>query len=343
MSGKRTGSREPVFRDECSLFVQAGKGGDGLVSFRREKFVQKGGPNGGDGGDGGDVVLVASTGVNSLLGVARRPLYRAGSGGPGGPVNRSGARADDLVIEVPVGTQVFDRERGHLLRDLGREGERVVVARGGRGGRGNASFANSVRQAPRIAQEGGAGEQRNIQLVLKLFAEVGLVGLPNAGKSTFLSVVTRATPKIADYPFTTLEPQIGIAAVGDGYDTLVIADLPGLIEGAAEGSGLGHRFLQHVERCRVLLHLVDVSATADVEPAEAVQILARELVQYSAELAARPRLLVATKCEDEAALARARELEEALGEPVQRLSSLRGRGVRELLEAARALVRASDV
>jgi GTP-binding protein len=330
-----------VFRDECRLEVVAGKGGDGLVSFRREKYVPKGGPDGGDGGDGGDVVLMASSSVSSLLEVGRRPRYRARDGRPGGPVNRSGARGDDTVVEVPVGTQVVDEERGNLLRDLTADGDRVVIAAGGRGGRGNASFANAVRQAPRHAEPGRPGESRRVRLELKLIAEVGLLGLPNAGKSTFLSVVSKATPKIADYPFTTLVPQVGIAAVGD-FDTLVIADLPGLIEGAAEGSGLGHRFLKHVERCRVLLHLVDVSAAADREPEEAEAVLSIELERYSVELARRPRLVVATKVEDPAAEERAAELERALGRPVKRISAATGQGLEALLEEARALVRADQ-
>jgi len=327
-----------MFRDECELEVQAGRGGDGLVSFRREKYVPKGGPDGGDGGNGGDVILVATSRINSLLAIGRRPAYRAKNGAPGGPANRHGGNGADLVLEVPVGTRILDGERGHLLRDLNQEDERLVLARGGRGGRGNAAFTTAVRQAPRNAEPGGAGEHRQVRLELKLFAEVGLVGLPNAGKSTFLSAVSRAAPKVADYPFTTLVPQVGVAAVGD-YDTLVLADLPGLIEGAAEGAGLGHRFLRHVERCRVLLHLVDVSPGALTEPVEARDVIAGELERYSPALAARPILLVATKCESEEAEERARALEEAVGTKVWRVSAVARRGLEPLLEAARAVVR----
>lgn len=331
-----------MFRDECEIECLAGKGGDGLVSFRREMYAPKGGPDGGDGGKGGDVVLVASSKRTSLLSIGRRKRYAAPKGRPGGPRLRSGANGDDLVLEVPVGTQVRDRERGHLLRDLTEEGQRLVVAQGGRGGRGNASFASSVRQAPRRAEHGTPGEDRAVRLELKIAAEVGLLGLPNAGKSTFLSAVSRATPKIADYPFTTLEPQVGIASVGD-HDTLVLADLPGLIEGAAEGAGLGHRFLRHVERCRVLLHFVDVSTGATTPPEEAYAVLDAELERYSSELAVRPRLVVATKVEDDEGEARAKALEESLGRPVHRISSILGEGVRSLLEAARLQVRgASD-
>ncbi len=329
-----------MFRDECEFEVIAGRGGDGLVSFRREKSVPKGGPDGGDGGKGGDVVLVASPHVNSLLAVGRKPRYAAGNGQPGGPRNRHGANGKDVVVDVPIGTQVFDRDRGHLLRDLDQEGQRLVVARGGRGGRGNASFKSAVRQTPRRAEPGSEGERRDVRLELKLFAEVGLVGLPNAGKSTLLSRVSRATPKVADYPFTTLAPQVAIAPVGD-FDTLVLADLPGLIEGAAEGAGLGHRFLKHVERCRVLVHLIDVSEGALQPPSEARDVIEDELRRYSSELFGRPRILAASKCEDAAADRRADALEAESGRKVLRISSVQGRGLKELLEAARRAVRGS--
>jgi len=281
------------------------------------------------------VVLCASTSVNSLLRVARRPIYEARNGIPGGPRNRSGAKGEDTLVLVPEGTQIFDAARGHLLRDLVREGDTCIVGRGGRGGRGNASFASAVQQTPRRAEPGEPGEERRIRLELKLIAQVGLVGLPNAGKSTLLATVSQATPKIADYPFTTLAPHVGIAAVGD--DTLVMADLPGLIEGAAQGAGLGHRFLKHVERCSVLLHLIDVSETGG-DPLEALRVVSQELAEYSAELAARPRLVVATKCEDPEAFARADALEGAVGKGVHRISTLDGRGIPQLLHAARALV-----
>jgi GTP-binding protein len=330
-----------MFRDECELEVVAGKGGDGLVSFRREKFVPKGGPDGGDGGKGGSVVLVASERVSSLLSIGRKPAYRAGDGAPGGPKERTGKSGDDLILLVPVGTQVVDARRGHLLRDLAHADERLVVVEGGQGGRGNAAFATAVRQTPRQAEPGAAGERRHVRLELKLFAEVGLVGLPNAGKSTLLARVSRATPKIADYPFTTLSPQVGIASIGE-LDTLVVADLPGLIEGAASGAGLGHRFLRHVERCRVLLHLVDVSTAADTAPEQALEVIEREIASYSSELFARERILVATKCEDEDARARARALEERAGRAVLCISAVTGEGVSELLAEAWRLVQAAD-
>ena len=318
-----------------------------MVAFRREKYVPRGGPDGGDGGDGGGVILVATDRLNSLLDVGRRFQYRGEKGRPGGTKCCTGARGEPMVIEVPVGTEVRDLERGHLLRDLAKLGDEVLVVKGGRGGRGNAQFANAIQQAPRHHELGKEGEVRKLKLELKLVAEVGLIGLPNAGKSTFLSRVSAARPKIADYPFTTLEPQVGIAPVGD-FDTLCIADLPGLIEGAAEGVGLGHRFLKHVERCSVLLHFVDVSPGSDegrggLSPVEAWRVIESELVQYSPELACRDRLLVATKCEDEAAEVRAKELQEESGLPCLRISAHTGAGLEALLVAARKLVRRTVV
>lgn len=327
-----------MFRDECEIDVVGGRGGDGAVSFRREKYVPRGGPDGGDGGRGGDIVLCASRHVTSLLKLARRPRYAARNGQPGGGQNCTGRSADAVRIEVPVGTQVRDALHGNLLRDLAREGDEVVVARGGRGGRGNASFATAVQQVPRHAQPGEPGEARRLRLELKLFAEVGLVGLPNAGKSTLLASVTAARPKVADYPFTTLVPEVGIAEVGD-YDTLVLADLPGLIEGAAEGHGLGHRFLRHVERCAALLQLVDVSDAAELEPEEAFRVVAEELERFSPLLAAKPRLVVASKVETGSAEERAERLQRALGREVLRISAVRRQGLAPLLARARELVR----
>ena len=337
-----------MFRDEASIEVIAGKGGDGVSSFRREKYVIKGGPDGGDGGDGGSVLLVASSELNSLLKVGRAYRYSADNGRPGGPRKCTGGRGQSRRVAVPVGTQVFDADEGTLLFDLAHEGDELLVAKGGQGGKGNVRFANSVRQTPNHCTPGKDGEHRSLNLVLKIFAEVGLLGLPNAGKSTFLSRVTEARPKIADYPFTTLDPQVGIAKVGD-YDTLVLADLPGLIEGAAEGAGLGHRFLRHVERCRVLLHLVDVSPGATDEPAEAWRTLERELKNYSEALYKKPRIIVATKhFEDEGSAERLEDLRQAVTEAsaegeqparVHPISSVTGEGLSELLSLAQTLVR----
>jgi len=333
-----------MFRDECVIEVRAGKGGDGIVSFYREKFVQKGGPDGGDGGRGGSVILITNPHVNSLLELGRRKKYAAADGQPGGARNKAGRNAEDLILIAPVGTQVFDLEHGNLLRDLKEDGDRLVLAAGGEGGLGNANFANSVRQAPRTATPGKPGEVRAVRLELKLFAEVGLVGLPNAGKSTLLSKLTAATPKIANYPFTTLSPNIGIARVGD-FDQLVIADLPGLIEGAAEGHGLGHRFLKHVERCRVLVQLIDVSPDAAVEPFEAWRIVDSELGRSNPDLHQKPRLIVASKCEDEESSERAAELakrlqqEGASATEVLTISSAAGLGLADLVTRAHRLAR----
>ena len=329
-----------TFRDEAEIEVQAGKGGDGIVSFRREAHVPRGGPDGGDGGRGGSVILHATTNLHSLLDIGRRFRYAAKNGQPGGPRNRTGRSGEDLEVQVPVGTLIYDAERGNLLRDLADPEATLVVAQGGSAGKGNTRFATSVRQVPRKATLGTAGEHRRLRLELKLFAEVGLLGFPNAGKSTFISRVSAARPKIADYPFTTLEPQVGIAPVGDGYDTLVIADLPGLIEGAAEGAGLGHRFLKHVERCRVLMHLVDVSESAERDPVEAWTALEDELRRYSPELHAKPRLTVGSKCfEDDGWEERLAALAEASGEEVLGVSSVLGQGVDPVLHAARRIVR----
>ena len=334
-----------MFRDEVELTVIAGKGGDGLISFYREKFMPHGGPDGGDGGKGGSVVLAVSDHVNSLLELGRKTRHEAPSGQPGGPRNRAGRDAEDLVLEVPLGTQVFDAERGNLLRDLSKPRESLIAAAGGHGGLGNVHFANAVRQAPRIATKGQPGETRKLRLELKLFAEVGVIGLPNAGKSTFLSKVTAATPKIADYPFTTLSPNVAVARIGE-FDTLVIADLPGLIEGASEGHGLGHRFLKHVERCKVLLQFVDVSSDAPTEPFAAWRIVDNELQKSSPELAAKPRLVIASKCEDQASEQLAAQLElalrgEALPRPeVLRMSAILGDGLDAVLIAAHTLARA---
>ncbi|MEC8495185.1 MAG: GTPase ObgE, partial [Planctomycetota bacterium] len=324
----------------AEIEVQAGKGGDGIVSFRREAHVPRGGPDGGDGGRGGSVILHATTNVHSLLDIGRRFRYAAKNGQPGGPRNRTGRSGEDLEVQVPVGTLIYDAERGTLLMDLAEPDATLVVAQGGSAGKGNTRFATSVRQVPRKATLGTPGEHRRLRLELKLFAEVGLLGFPNAGKSTFISRVSAARPKIADYPFTTLEPQVGIAPVGDGYDTLVIADLPGLIEGAAEGAGLGHRFLKHVERCWVLLHLVDVSESAERDPVEAWTALEDELRRYSPELHAKPRLTVGSKCfEDDGWEERLATLAEASGEEVLGVSSVLGQGVDPVLHAARRIVR----
>jgi GTP-binding protein len=318
-----------VFVDELELTVRGGKGGDGCVSFRREKYVPRGGPDGGDGGHGGSVVLEPSPHENTLYHLAGRKLYEAQKGQPGGSRDCQGRAGRDLVLRVPLGTVVLDAERGNVLKDLAVP-EPFVVARGGRGGRGNARFATATHRTPREAETGGAGEARRVRLSLKLIADVGLVGLPNAGKSTLLAALSRARPRIADYPFTTLEPSLGIVALR-GDRTLVMADIPGLIEGAHAGKGLGDKFLKHIERTRVLLHLVDCAGEDD--PVAGWRVVGAELAGYSAELAKRPRLLVATKVESEAARARAQALAAAAGAPVLAISAVTREGLPALLDA----------
>ena len=314
--------------DLARITCRSGKGGAGCISFRREKYVPKGGPDGGDGGRGGDVWLEADPHVRTLLDCRERPQYRAGHGGAGQGSQRTGADGDDLVVRVPAGTVVKAAETGELLADLVRPGERFRVARGGRGGRGNTRFATATHQAPRRADPGEPGEERAIELELKLIADVGLVGLPNAGKSTLLSRVTRARPKIADYPFTTLEPNLGIVAL-DVARTFVVADLPGLIEGASQGKGLGLQFLRHVERTQVIVFMVDASAE---DPAATLALLEREIARYSPALVEKPRRVVLTKADLLPPEARA-DAAERLGVPGARLISAHtGFGLRELLE-----------
>ncbi|MBL9077113.1 MAG: GTPase ObgE [Planctomycetes bacterium] len=321
-----------MFVDELEISVRAGKGGDGCVSFLRDKRTLRGGPNGGDGGDGGDVVLLPTTHCNTLFHLTGRGQFAAANGGQGLAQNCGGKDAEDLVIEVPVGTIVFDAARGNVLQDLDTADRPWVLARGGYGGRGNSHFATATHRTPRTAERGKPGEERRVLLSLKLIADVGLVGLPNAGKSTLLATLTKARPKIAGYPFTTLEPMLGIAQ-GPGEATFVLADIPGLIEGASRGRGLGDKFLKHVDRTRLLLHLVDCGDLPELPPADAWRIVRHELAQHSAELAARPSLVVATKVEDDAARDRARALATTIGVPVVPISSAVGAGLRELVLA----------
>jgi GTPase len=280
------------FLDEAKVYIQSGAGGNGCVSFRREKFIEFGGPNGGDGGRGGDVVVEAVTGLNTLIDYRYQQHFKAGRGGGGMGKDRHGANGAHVVLKVPVGTQIFEEDGETLLADLTWVGERVVLAKGGNGGFGNAYFKSSTNRAPRRANPGQPGEERTIRLRLKLIADAGLVGLPNAGKSTFLAAVSAAKPKIAEYPFTTLNPQLGVVRVDNRE--FVLADIPGLIEGAHEGAGLGDRFLGHVERCRVLLHLVDGTTE---HAGEAYKIVRRELETYGHGLADKPQIVALTKAD----------------------------------------------
>ncbi len=321
-----------AFVDRVAIHVKGGDGGSGLCSFRREKYVPKGGPDGGDGGDGGSIIVRAVAGTDSLADIVNRKHWRADSGKPGGPCNCSGKMADDLIIAVPPGTLVYDRERGNVLRDLTRPGEEVVVAAGGRGGKGNQWYATSVNRAPRQFQKGIPGEERWIVLELKVIADAGLVGLPNAGKSTLLSRLSRATPEIADYPFTTKTPNLGQVMIG-GERAFIMADLPGLIEGASEGVGLGHEFLRHVERTRVLIHLVEPFPADGSDPVANYRTIRRELELYRPELVGRPETLAMSKSELTGSDEVRRRLEEETGRPVLAISAVTGAGLSDVVRS----------
>ncbi|MBN1421807.1 MAG: GTPase ObgE [Planctomycetes bacterium] len=330
-----------MFVDRAQIIVRSGRGGDGCVAFRREKYVPRGGPDGGDGGCGGTVTLRASHQLATLLDVARRASYRAEDGRPGGGKNRTGRSGADLVIEVPCGTLVRRADDGVLLGDLAADGAELVVARGGRGGRGNRSFATATHQTPRECEPGEPGEEIRLDLELKLIADVGLVGLPNAGKSTLLSRVSSARPKVAEYPFTTLSPHLGIAEL-DLERRLVIADLPGLIEGAHLGVGLGIEFLKHIERTRVLVHLVAAGGGDADALARDYGAIVAELQAYSHELDRKPRLVCLSKSDllpPEEAERLARGLSDRIGAPVRTISGVTGAGLRDLLERLWAGVR----
>ena len=335
------------FVDEASIKVQAGKGGNGCLSFRREKFVPRGGPDGGDGGDGGSVIMEADDNLNTLVDFRFERSFRAESGEQGRGRNCTGRSGVDLVLKVPVGTTILDEDSGEILGDLASHGQRLVVAQGGWHGLGNTRFKSSVNRAPRQTTEGTEGERRNLKLELKVLADVGLLGLPNAGKSTFIRAVSAARPRVADYPFTTLVPNLGVVKV-DSHRSFVVADIPGLIEGASEGAGLGVRFLRHLTRNRILLHLVDVAPMDEHSPAEAARTIVHELECFSATLAARPRWLVLNKTDllDAEALAEVRAAVVAeldWSGPIYEVCALSGAGAERLcqdlmvtLEAARA-------
>ncbi|QKT04340.1 GTPase ObgE [Ectothiorhodospiraceae bacterium 2226] len=323
------------FIDEVEIKVEAGKGGDGCVSFRREKYIPFGGPDGGDGGDGGSVWLEVDAALNTLIDFRYQRSYKAKNGEPGRGGQCTGAKGEDLIVKVPAGTMVFDAETGEQMGDLTEAGQRLLVAQGGFHGLGNTRYKSSVNRAPRQSKPGTPGEARRLRLELKVLADVGLVGLPNAGKSTFIRAVSAARPKVADYPFTTLYPNLGVVSV-EAHRGFVIADIPGLIEGAAEGAGLGIQFLKHVSRTRLLLHLVDVAPPDGSDPAESVRVIEGELGKFDADLLNYERWLVLNKmdlvAEDERE-ARAAALVQALAwaGPVYRISAATGEGTRELV------------
>ncbi len=321
--------------DEVTIRVKAGDGGNGCLAFHREKFVPKGGPSGGDGGRGGNVVLVALEGYNTLLHLSYNPEHNGERGRHGEGSNRTGRSGADKEVPVPVGTVVYDAETGDLLKDMAAAGQRFIVAEGGRGGRGNARFATSTHQTPTEHEPGFPGDEKRLRLELKLLADVGLVGFPNAGKSTLISRISAARPKVADYPFTTLDPHLGVVRLNDER-TFVVADIPGLIEGAHEGHGLGIRFLRHIERTRLLVHLVDVSESSGRDPVEDFEVILGELAGYSEELAAKPMLVVATKmdvAQDPARVERLRQLAAERELPFYTISAVTGQGIEELKRA----------
>ena len=324
-----------VFIDEVIITVQGGNGGNGILAFRREKFVPRGGPSGGDGGKGGDVIMIASPHHNTLLHFRYNPEHRAQRGRHGEGSNKKGHDGADIEIATPVGTVVYDWETGELLHDFTVPGDRFIVAHGGRGGRGNARFATSTHQAPTEHEDGKLGEERRLRLELKLLADVGLVGFPNAGKSTLISRISAAKPKIADYPFTTLEPNLGVVSTDD-LRTFVVADIPGLIEGAHEGHGLGIQFLRHIERTKLLVHLVDVSDLTGRNPVEDFEIILKELASFSPELAAKPMIVVATKldaAQDPERVKAVQKIARKRKLPFFKISAVTGEGIKALKRA----------
>src|SRR5246127_5654549 len=339
-----------MFVDEAKILVKAGDGGNGCVAFRREKYVPRGGPSGGDGGHGGSIYLEANPNDNTLLRYRYNREFKADRGRHGEGSNCTGHSGADMFLKVPVGTLVFDEQNGETIADLATPGQRVLVAQGGRGGRGNQNFAKPWHQAPREHEDGHPGEERHLRLELKLLADVGLVGFPNAGKSTLISVISAARPKIANYPFTTLEPNLGVVNADGGTGgrgtelgrSFVVADLPGLIEGASEGAGLGTRFLRHVERTRLLVHLIDTSDTAEMDPIHSFEVISGELHAFSATLTEKPMIVVATKLDATTDPTKLEELRAFCGEKeleFHAISAATGEGVQEL---ARGMADALD-
>ena len=320
-----------MFIDEAQIQVKAGDGGHGCISFRREKFIPKGGPDGGDGGQGGSVYFQAVENLDTLLDFAGKHHWKAQKGQPGSGSNKHGASGQDLIIKVPPGTLIYDIELDLLLKDLNDIGLKVCVCRGGRGGRGNKSFATSINQTPRNAKPGKSGQERNIRLELKLIADVGLVGMPNAGKSTLISRCSAARPKIADYPFTTVEPVLGIVELSD-FRRFVMADIPGLIEGAHSGAGLGYEFLKHIERTRIIVHILDIMPTDGSDPVENYNAIRHELEEYSKALAGKQEVIVANKTDLDPDGKIVEDLRKKLNKELHPISAVTGSGIKELSE-----------
>lgn len=334
-----------MFIDRAKIKVKAGDGGNGVTAFRREKFIPRGGPSGGDGGVGGSVWIESDEGLNTLLHLRYNPEHKAERGRHGEGSNRHGKDGQDAIVRVPVGTQVHDAETGELLFDFTESGQRFLAAKGGKGGWGNSHFATPTRQAPRFHYTGRPGEEKELQLELKLIADVGLVGFPNAGKSTLISVISAAKPKIADYPFTTLEPNLGVVDLGD-FRTFVVADIPGLIEGASEGAGLGDRFLRHVERTKLILHLVDVSSLSGRDPVDDYRIINHELANYNKELGETPQIVVATKMDAVDDPERVESLRAAAkkdGKEFLEISSVTNLGIKDLVSKVSRRLDSADL
>jgi len=320
-----------MFIDEAKIWVKAGNGGNGCLSFRREKFVPKGGPDGGNGGRGGNVYFQTVENLDTLLDFAGKHHWQAKNGQDGQGSNKSGAEGDDLIIKVPPGTLIYDTDIDLLLKDLNKVSMKVCVCRGGRGGKGNKAFATSTNQAPRTTTAGKKGQERNIRLELKLIADVGLVGMPNAGKSTLISRCSAARPKIADYPFTTLEPVLGIVELSD-FRRFVMADIPGLIEGAHDGAGLGFEFLRHIERTTILAHIIDIMPTDGSDPVENYYQIRHELSQYSNALEHKPEFIIANKIDLDPEEKMVKELKDTLQQPIYPISAVTGAGIKQLSE-----------
>jgi GTP-binding protein len=330
-----------MFVDEVTIEVQSGKGGDGCVSFRRERHTPRGGPDGGDGGNGGSVVIVAKKGIDSLGTIGSQKTWKAKNGSPGSGSNRHGASAEDTLLRVPPGTVVIDAENGNVLKDLDKDGEQVIAAQGGKGGKGNTRFKSPTNQTPRKSTPGGKPEVRNIRLELRVIADVGLVGKPNAGKSTLLSRLSRARPEIADYPFTTKEPMLGEVQI-DRDRAFVMADIPGLIEGAHEGAGLGHQFLRHIQRAGIIVHLIEPDPGDNTNPLENYKSIRDELKKFDVELGARPEIVVITKADLPNATDVHNEFCDQLGHYVLCISAVTGAGLDELVAEIAKQVKGTD-